>query len=223
MCFTIKSPAQKAERLMGRWGVNYAGMNHSKKDALIMYGLIAAFAATMLWGYASGDVQKLFTQRSPEEKAAAEQRAVEHMFGSDQPFNPAADNVTKEAANTRDTISWKTLSHAKLHIGKSTDAEFAGDVQALDGVPVTITGYMFPLQASGSQGHFLLSAYPPSCPYCLPAGPTELIEITDSKPITFTYEPITIHGAFQLLRDDALKEGMFYRMTQVDLQQSHRP
>lgn len=198
-------------------------MEKTANDKRVLCFLIAAFSMTMLWGYASGDFQKLFKHRSPEEKAAAEQRALDHIFGSDQVFDPAADNVTKEAENKRDTVSWKTLAHAKFYMGKSGDiapagVDFAEDVQELDGSGVTITGYMFPLQASGDQGHFLLSAYPPSCPYCLPGGPTELIEVTDSKPLRFTYEPITIHGAFQLLRGDALKEGMFYRMTHVQLQ-----
>ncbi len=200
-------------------------MTQKKKDALIFSGLLLAFATTMSWGYASGDFQKLFRPHTPEEKVAAEQRALDHIFGSDQAFDPAADNVTKEAENKRDTVSWKTLAHAKFHMGKTSDTspagvDFADDVQELDGNGVTITGYMFPLQASGDQGHFLLSAYPPSCPYCLPGGPTELIEVTDSKPLRFTYEPITIHGVFQLLRGDALKEGMFYRMTHVQLQKS---
>lgn len=200
-------------------------MNKHKKDALVFCGLIAAFAATMLWGYANGDLQKIFRHKTPEERAAAEQRALDHIFGSDQAFDPAADNVTKEAANKRDTVSWKTLAHAKFRMGKSGDiapagVDFANDVQELDGNGVTITGYMFPLQASGDQAHFLLSAYPPSCPYCLPGGPTELIEVIDSKPLRFSYEPITIHGAFQLLRGDDLKEGMFYRMTHVQLQKS---
>lgn len=186
-------------------------------DQRILLLFTASFAAIMLWGYANGDMQKLFTKRTPEEKEAAQQRALDHLFGSDQAFDPSADNITTTAAGQHDNLSWKTLTHAKLRMGKGNSpypegVDFAEDVKKLDNQEVTITGYMFPLQASGEQSHFLLSAYPPSCPYCLPGGPTELIEITESNALKFTYQPITIHGTFILLGGDALKEGMFYRM-----------
>ena len=46
-------------------------MTQKKKDALIFSGLLLTFAATMLWGYASGDLQKIFRHKTPEERAAA--------------------------------------------------------------------------------------------------------------------------------------------------------
>lgn len=191
-------------------------------DKHIILFLIAAFAAVMLWGFASGDMQKLFRKRSPEEREAAEQRALDHLSGSDQSFDSSADNVTSAAKDRQDNLSWKTLSHAKLRMGKGNalypeGVDFGEDVKKFDHQEVTITGYMFPLQASGDQSHFLLSAYPPSCPYCLPGGPTELIEVSASDTLKFTYQPITVQGTFLLLSGDALKEGMFYRMTQVKL------
>lgn len=187
-------------------------MTQKKKDALIFSGLLLAFAATILWGYATGDFQKLFHKCTPEERAAAEQRALDHIFGSDQAFDPAADNVTTTAESKSDTVSWKTLSHAKFKEGKSAEVEFAEDVKKLNGHDITITGYIFPLEASGDQRHFLLSAYPPSCPYCLPGGPTELIEVRLSKPVKFTYDAISLQGTFHLLNGEALKEGMFYKI-----------
>ena len=192
-------------------------MTQKKKDALIFSCLLLAFAATILWGYATGDFQKLFHKRTPEERAAAEQRALDHILGSDQAFDPAADNVTTTAESKSDTVTWKTLSQAKFKEGKNAEVDFSEDVRKLNGHDITITGYIFPLEASGDQRHFLLSAYPPSCPYCLPGGATELIEVTDSEPIKFTYDTITIHGKFELLSGDALKEGMFYRMSHVFL------
>ena len=192
-------------------------MASNPHDKRILAFFILTFFLLTLWGYASGELQTLFKKRSSEEVAAIQQRALEHVFGSDQTFDPAADNVVTAAGTRQDNVTWKTLAHARLRMGKSKAApegvDFDADVQKLDGQAITLTGYMFPLEASGSQAHFLLSAYPPSCPYCVPGGPTELIEITDSDPITFTYDTITLHGIFHLLQGDALKDGMFYRMT----------
>ncbi len=201
---------------------------NSKNNMRILLGFGAAFALVMLWGYISGDFQKLFHKNTPEERAAAEQRALDHVFGSDQVFDPSADNVTATAEGKHDNVSWKILAHAKLHMNNPKDTlpasvDFASEVQKLDNSEITITGYIFPLQASGDQAHFLLSAYPPSCPYCLPGGPTELIEVTDSAPIKFTYDRVTLQGTFHLLRDESLKEGMYYRMTHARLEKISSP
>ena len=200
--------------------MRYKGpMTPNDKRIMAMFGVV--FLSLAAWAFASQDVQSLFHQRTPEQIASAQQKALDHLFGSDQSFDPAAENVLTTANNKQDNVSWKTLAHAKLKMeqGKAMPegVAYGADVQKLDGQFITITGYMFPLDAAGNQAHFLLSAYPPSCPYCVPGGPTELIEIKDSAPIKFTYDAVTLHGNFHLLQGDALKEGVFYRLTQAAL------
>jgi hypothetical protein len=190
-------------------------MNHYLKDALMFLCLLLVFVATMVWGYASGDFYTLFRHKTPEERARAQQALLDRTFGSDQAFDASTDDVTITAAGKTDTVSWKTLSHAAFKAGKSAGIIFGEEVKSIDGHEITITGYIFPLEASGDQRHFLLSAYPPSCPYCLPGGATELIEVMATSPITFTYQPITIHGKFQILSGEDVKEGMFYRVVML--------
>lgn len=185
-------------------------------ERIVLPLLCAAFAVIIFWGYASDSWQKVFTH-DPQTLEARRQQALDHTLGADIAFDSSADDVTKLAAGTGDTLSWKILAHAKIIMGKGNaifpeGVNYADDVKAFDGKQVTITGYMFPLQASSGQNHFLLSAYPPSCPYCLPGGPTELIDITGQS-LPFTYDPVTLTGTLHLLAGDALKEGLFYRMT----------
>ncbi len=90
---------------------------------------------------------------------------------------------------------------------------FSDDVKKLSGQEVKVKGFLFPLEEEEKQKHFLLSAYPPSCAFCLPAGPSQLIEITLDEGIDFTYDPLLISGKLTLLeKEDDLTSGMFYRI-----------
>lgn len=172
----------------------------------------------MAWGVASGDIQALFAARGPE-ASVRQQRALDHLLGADAAFDPAADAVTQMAEGAQDTLRWKDLSSAKMHMrhGVPQKVVFAAPVLAMNGKEVTLSGYMFPLEASGGQEHFLLSAYPPSCPYCLPGDASQMIEISDSGPVAFTYDRITIRGMFEVLGGEDLQGGMFYRMRHIEL------
>jgi hypothetical protein len=83
-------------------------------------------------------------------------------------------------------------------------------VRALDGRSARFMGFLFPLEAATGHRSFLLTAWPPSCPYCLPAGPTGMIEVRAAQPVPATDEPIVIEGRFELLRDDP--SGLYYRL-----------
>ena len=185
----------------------------TRTEKRIYLALLLAFGGLMLGGYGSGDFAKLSRLRTPGD--ASRQRALDRLLGSDQPFNAAADSVTQSASGRGDTLSWKTLSHAAFRHGKQIEVDYGADVAKLDGAPVTLTGYIFPLEASGDQRHFLLSAYPPSCPYCLPGGATELVEITANPALKFTYDAVSVHGRLKLLHGEELKSGMFYQLTEV--------
>ncbi len=84
-------------------------------------------------------------------------------------------------------------------------------IQALDNTEVRILGYMLPMFDVGHQGRFLLAAYPPSCPYCLPAGPSQLIDVHAEDPLEFDWDPVLIEGVFHVLEDDP--QGLMYRIT----------
>ncbi len=91
-------------------------------------------------------------------------------------------------------------------------------ITALNHTTLRAKGYMFPLEQTVQQRHFLLSPYPPSCPFCLPAGPSELIEVTTQKPLPFSYDAITLEGTFTLaMIPDDIKEGIFYHLHKASI------
>lgn len=50
-------------------------------------------------------------------------------------------------------------------------------LKARDGTVVRVRGFTYPLEAGETHRYFLLSALPPSCPFCLPASAWGLIEV----------------------------------------------
>ena len=70
---------------------------------------------------------------------------------------------------------------------------------------------MIPLDIGDKQKRFLLSAVPPHCQFCLPAGPDEIVEVEAKSPVAYTFDPIVIGGKFSVVKDDST--GILYRMT----------
>lgn len=162
--------------------------------------------------------------------------AEQHAFLSDDDENqPFADDALDEQTLARrdsdltlvstgaGVLSWPLLAKATLAPVKGDPAHallpvYTPAIAALDATNREATGYMFPLEASQAQSHFLLTPYPPSCPYCLPAGASELIEVTTTAPVTFSYEPVTVKGSFALLKTSTeIKDGLFYQLKDASL------
>lgn len=108
-------------------------------------------------------------------------------------------------------VSWKLLSSVKARIEKDkVIPEFPAGVRALNARPVKVQGFMMPLEPGEKQRHFLLSAVPTTCNFCIPAGPEGLIEVRTREPVRYTVEAVTIEGRMAVLSND--KYGLFYRV-----------
>jgi hypothetical protein len=93
-----------------------------------------------------------------------------------------------------------------------TKPVFPPAVKELDNTDITIKGFMFPLEESEAQAHFLIGPFPVSCPYHYHVGPALVIEVKMGKgKIKFTEEPIIVKGRLQLVPDDP-EFGTFYRL-----------
>jgi hypothetical protein len=116
------------------------------------------------------------------------------------------------AHGAADTVTWPQLARG---VSESKGPPiYAQNLEALDGKEISITGYMFPFTSAEQQKHFLLSGYPPTCPFCLPGGASEMIEVTTaSATIPYTVSPTTLRGTFHLMKTpDELAGGMLYVM-----------
>jgi hypothetical protein len=127
-----------------------------------------------------------------------------------QPTPPPADS--KPLPERKDIVSWRLLAQVELvKVKDRYQPQFAAGVAALDAKEVKLQGFMMPLEMGDKQSHFILSATPQSCAFCMPGGPESLVEVKTKKPLAFNLEPVVLTGKLAVLKDDPT--GVFYRLT----------
>ena len=112
-------------------------------------------------------------------------------------------------------VSWKTLGEVEpvKQDGKIVP-QFSGKILGLDGKQVRVQGFILPMDMGEKQKHFLISAVPPHCPFCLPAGPDAVVEVFARKPIDYSMEPILVTGKLAVLKSDP--SGLLYRLSEAE-------
>jgi hypothetical protein len=122
-------------------------------------------------------------------------------------------------------VGWDTLAEmdvtteviaplqARFHI------DYSAKIKALDGQDLKLMGFIYPLEGGLEHERFLLTAWPPSCPFCLPAGPSQMVEVLCDQPVEFSDGAVVMAGRFEVLEDDP--SGMYYRMHDAKLVERH--
>ena len=153
-------------------------------------------ASTMVWAQTKGPTAgKDLMAKDP----AADQQAASQW--NDKPL-PEMKGV----------VSWKTLGEVKPVKQKDKFVpEFGKSIAAMDKKEVKIQGFMMPLDMGEKQSRFILSALPPSCSFCLPGGPEQMVEVQTKQPVKYGFEPIMLTGKLAVLKDDPM--GLYYRLT----------
>jgi uncharacterized protein len=126
-----------------------------------------------------------------------------------------AKPAAKKIALASDSKTVDQVMRGKLdsRLPPKLEVIFGKGITQFDGKEIRLAGFILPLDLNEKQMHFLLSAYPPSCPYCLPSGPNATIEVFCKSGVAFTFDPIGLRGKLTLLRNDP--SGLLYRMTDV--------
>jgi hypothetical protein len=93
--------------------------------------------------------------------------------------------------------------------------QFSSGVAALDAKEVKIQGFMMPLEMGDKQSHFILSATPQDCSFCMPGGPESLVEVKTKAPMPYGVAPVVLTGKLAVLKNDPT--GVFYRLTDAVL------
>ena len=113
-------------------------------------------------------------------------------------------------------LSWEDLMNLEVRVETPAPLQtvfhvsYPDSLLARDGTVVRIKGFMYPLEAGETHTYFLLSALPPSCPFCLPASSRGLVEVRCDEGVRYTLEPVLLEGRFELLEDAAT--GLHYRL-----------
>jgi hypothetical protein len=126
---------------------------------------------------------------------------------------PSASDFSAQILPERaGVVSWRLLAQVQpVKQGNKMVPEFSKEILALDAKETRVQGFMIPLDAGDKQKRFLLTAVPPHCSFCLPAGPDSVVEIVAKSPVRYTFDPIVVTGKFAVLRNDTA--GLLYRLS----------
>ena len=125
---------------------------------------------------------------------------------------PPSPYMDKPLPELKGVVSWKTLSEVNpVRQNDRFVPQFSKGIESLDKKEVKIQGFMLPLDMGEKQKRFLLTALPPSCAFCLPGGPDQLVEVQAKNAVKYGFEPIVVTGKFVVLKDDPM--GLYYRLT----------
>jgi len=109
-------------------------------------------------------------------------------------------------------LRWELLTAVTVDEGTSglPVARFGEAQRALDGEAVKLQGFMLPLEGGSKIRHFLLVRSAPSCFFCMPGGPEEVVEVRAAEAVPFSLGPMVMAGTLTL--DDTGETGIFYRL-----------
>jgi hypothetical protein len=117
----------------------------------------------------------------------------------------------KPLAERKDVVSWKLLAQVELVKMKDRYVpQYSAGVASLDQKQVKVQGFMMPLQPGDKQTHFVLSAMPQTCSFCMPGGPEQMVEVKSKTAVKYGFEPVTLSGKLMVLKEDPT--GVFYRL-----------
>ena len=121
-------------------------------------------------------------------------------------------DALKPLPEVKGVVSWKTLGQVELvKVKDRVVPQFSDGVLKMDSTEVKLQGFMMPLEMGDKQKHFVLTAMPQTCSFCLPGGPESLVEVRTKTPVKYTFEPVVLSGKLAVLTDDA--NGLYYRLT----------
>jgi len=144
--------------------------------------------------------------------AWAQQKGVpgKDMGAMDKPL-PPSPYADKPLPEMKGVVSWKTLAEVTPVREKDRFVpQFSKEINSLDKKDVKLQGFMMPLDMGEKQKRFLLVAMPPSCSFCLPGGPDQMVEVVAKTPVKYGFDPVVISGKFSVLKDDPM--GLYYRL-----------
>lgn len=108
---------------------------------------------------------------------------------------------------------WQTLGKTKIIVSKKEgyySAQFPATVKALSGKEIVINGFILPLESTEKIKHFLIAKRTPTCPFCPPGEPNEIIDVWTTQPVAYTEDLVTVKGTFELMNDREM--GLFFKL-----------
>ncbi len=132
-------------------------------------------------------------------------------------LQPTDERKAQDSLPKAKDALWDTLYKTEVKVDDKTgtySAIFPNEVKKLNGQTVKISGFMLPLESTEKFTHFLLSKRTPTCFFCPPGAPNEIIEIYAAKPTEWIEDLITYEGKFELMENKEM--GVFFKLSDAN-------
>lgn len=129
-------------------------------------------------------------------------------------LQPQDERVAQDSLPKATDKLWIILSKAKITLDENKgtyDAKLTDDIKKLDGQKISISGFIVPLETTETFTHFLISSRTPTCFFCPPGEPNEIIEVFTDKPVPWDDDLVMYEGTFGLTQN--VDMGIFFKMT----------
>lgn len=113
---------------------------------------------------------------------------------------------------------WQALGKTKIIVDKKEgyySAKIPDEVKALSGKQVKVDGFIMPLESTEKFKHFLIAKRTPTCPFCPPGEPNEIMDVWTTNPIPYTEDMIKLKGTFELMNDKEM--GLFFKLKDAEV------
>ncbi len=130
---------------------------------------------------------------------------------------PSDERKVQDTLPQSHDVLWGVLAKCKVHLDEKNyrySIDYTQEVKAMEGKQTTITGFVLPLESTDTFTHFLLSKRTPTCFFCPPGAPNEVVEVFVRKPIVWEEGMITVTGAFGFTTNPEL--GLFFQIKEAE-------
>ena len=137
---------------------------------------------------------------------------------------PSDERKAQDALPKSGDPMWNALFQCKVHYDDKShkySITYTPEVKAMEGKPMTIAGFMLPLEATETFKHFLISKRTPTCPFCPPGEPNEIAEVFTTKPVKYDEGIVVVTGTFRFTTNPDL--GLFFQLKDATASSSAMP
>jgi len=132
-------------------------------------------------------------------------------------LQPVDERKAQESLPMSQHPIWQALEKTKISEDKKGFfcAQIPAEVRDLAGKEITVNGFMMPLEAKEKFKHFLLAKRTPTCPFCPPGQPNEIVDVWMTGNVKYTEDLVTVKGRFELMNNTEM--GLFFRLKNAEL------
>lgn len=93
--------------------------------------------------------------------------------------------------------------------------DYTPEVKAMEGERITVSGFMLPLESTEKFTRFLLTKRTPTCMFCPPGEPNEMVDVWLDSPTEWSEEMVSVTGTFSFTKEQQL--GMFFKLSDAKI------